>query len=263
MNNKTLVIVFLICGSILSALILRNGKLLLVAMPFLVYLIVGIVQAPGDISLTANRIIDKAGVIAEEPFEIRIVVRNQGSGLVNLSLNDALFPSMTILEGKAQDRLSLSAGESAELTYVSKAGRGVYSWKSIHASASDPFGLFELERDIPAAGEVIFHPMPVHIHPMPLKPRSTLHAAGPIAARLAGSGTDFWGIREYRAGDSFRRLNWRLKARHPRKLFTTEYEREEILESSWMRAELPVTRRWRRHYLNMLFPRRHRYPKIF
>jgi uncharacterized protein (DUF58 family) len=230
MNNKTLVLVFLIGGSILSALILRNGELLLVAMPFLVYLIVGIVQAPGDISLTANRIIDKAGVSAEEPFETRIVVRNQGSRLINLAFDDMLFPTMTILEGKANDRLSLPAGESAELNYVSKAGRGVYSWKTIHAYASDPFGLFEIERHIPAAGEIIVRPIPIHIHPPPLKPRSTLHAAGPIAARLAGSGTDFWGIREYRAGDSLRRLNWRLTARHPRKLFTNEYEREEIAD---------------------------------
>lgn len=230
MNNKTLVIVFLICGSILSALILRNGELLLVAIPFLVYLIVGVVQAPGDLSLAANRIIDKAGAIAEEPFETRIVVRNQGSGLVNLTLDDTLFPSITILEGKANDRLTLSVGESVELNYVSKAGRGVYSWKTIHACASDPFGLFELERDIPAVGEIIVRSMPIHIHPIPLKPRPTLHAAGPIAARLAGSGTDFWSIREYRAGDSLRRLNWRLTARHPRKLFTNEYEREEIAD---------------------------------
>lgn len=230
MNNKTLVIVFLICGSILSALILRNGELLLIAIPFLVYLIVGILQAPGDLSLTANRVIDKASVIAEEPFETRIVVRNQGSGLVNLSLDDTLFPSMTILEGKVNNRLTLSAGESVELNYIYKAGRGVYSWESIRACASDPFGLFQIERDITAGGEIIVRPMPIHIHSTSLKPRSTLHAAGPIAARLAGSGTDFWGIREYRTGDSLRRLNWRLTARHPRKLFTNEYEREEIAD---------------------------------
>jgi len=148
----------------------------------------------------------------------------------SISLNDTLFPSMTLLEGKPSCRLSLQAGESVELNYVSRAGRGDYSWKTIHACASDPFGLFELERDITAAGEIIVRPMPIHIHPMPLKPRSTLHVAGPIAARLAGSGTDFWGIREYRTGDSLRRLNWRLTARYPRRLFTNEYEREEIAD---------------------------------
>jgi uncharacterized protein (DUF58 family) len=63
-----------------------------------------------------------------------------------------------------------------------------------------------------------------------LKPQGTLHAAGPVSISLAGSSTDFLGIREYRPGDSLRRLNWRLAARHPHELFTNEYEREEIAD---------------------------------
>jgi uncharacterized protein (DUF58 family) len=228
MNNKSLFLVFLICGLILSALVVRNGKLLLLAMPFLTYLIMGIMQAPGDVKLIAERSISKPSVFAQELFETRIVIKNQGNTLVNLCLNDRLFPSMAILDGQANSRLSLPAGGITELNYVSKAARGIYSWNTIHASASDPFGLVEVEQDIPAFGEILVRPAPTLIHGMPLKPRSTLHAAGPISARLAGSGTDFWGIREYRAGDSLRRLNWRLAARHPRKLFTKEYEQEEI-----------------------------------
>lgn len=198
------------------------------AIPFLVYLIIGVIQAPSDITLHANRTIDKPSVIAHETVETRIVIKNQGNALVNLSLNDTLYPSMTILEGQEQQRLSLSAGETIELNYKFEAARGVYSWNTIHANAGDPFGLFDLECDIPAFGEILVRPAPMQIRPITLKPRFTLHASGPISARLAGSGTDFWGIREYRAGDSLRRLNWRLAARHPRKLFTNEYEREEI-----------------------------------
>jgi uncharacterized protein (DUF58 family) len=65
---------------------------------------------------------------------------------------------------------------------------------------------------------------------LPLEPRVTLHAPGPLSASLAGSGTDFFGIREYRPGDSLRRVNWRLAARHPGARFTNEYEREEIAD---------------------------------
>lgn len=230
MNNKTLFLVFMICGLILSALIARDGRLLLLAMPFLVYLMIGILQAPCEITLAAQRMIDKPSVAAQEPIQTRIVIKNEGNSLVNLCLDDPLFPSMTILDGQAQQRLSLSAGETTELNYVFSAARGLYSWNAIHASASDPLGLFELERDIPAFAEILIRPAPMKLRHVSFKPRSTLHAAGPIPARLAGSGTDFFGIREYRAGDSLRRLNWRLAARHPRKLFTNEYEREEIAD---------------------------------
>lgn len=230
MNNRSLVLVLIVCGLIISALLVRNGRILLLALPFLVYLLIGILQAPSEIRLVAERTISKSSLSPQEVFETRIVIKNQGKTLVNLQLRDTLSPAVTVLEGEAVSRLSLSTGESAELNYLSKAERGVYSWKSIHVCASDPFGLFELERDIPAIGGIQVRPAPMHIHNVPLKPSATLHAAGPISARLAGSGTDFWGIREYRAGDSLRRLNWRLSARHPRRRFTNEYEQEEIAD---------------------------------
>ncbi|MFC1879016.1 DUF58 domain-containing protein [Chloroflexota bacterium] len=199
-------------------------------MPLMVYLIVGFIQAPGDLTLIANRILDKSGVIAHDEVETRVVIKNQGNALLNLYLNDPLFPSMTIVGGQPHKRLFLSAGDSTELIYKFTAARGIYSWKSMHACASDPLGLFELKSEIPAPGELLVRPAPMKTRPVSLKPRHTLHAPGPIPARLAGSGIDFWGIREYRPGDSLRQLNWRLKARHPRKLFTNEYEREEITD---------------------------------
>lgn len=199
-------------------------------MPFLTYLIMGVMQAPGDLTVIAERSISKPSVIAQELFETRVIIKNQGNTLVNLCLEDMLFPSMTLLDGKARHRLLLKAGEITELNYASHAERGVYSWKTIHACASDPLGLFEIEQDIPALGEILVRPAPIPIHSLLLKPSSTLHAAGPISARLTGSGTDFWGIREYRTGDSLRRLNWRLTARHQHRLFTNEYEREETAD---------------------------------
>jgi uncharacterized protein (DUF58 family) len=230
MNERSRLLLFIISSLILAALIARDGKLLLLGMPFLVYIIFGVMQAPNEVRLVASRAFSSVSVPANQPVESRIVIENQGGDLVNLCLDDTLFPSMTIQEGQAQLHLSLAAGETTELKYVFRAARGVYSWSAIHACASDPFGLFDRECDIPAAGEIFVHPAPMHIHPMRIRPRFTLHSAGPNPSRLAGSGTDFWSVREYQAGDSLRRLNWRLAARHPRKLFTNEFEREEVAD---------------------------------
>ena len=62
------------------------------------------------------------------------------------------------------------------------------------------------------------------------RPRNTVHSPGSIPARRGGSGTDFFGVREYHPGDSLRTINWRLSARHPRRYFTKEFEQEEIAE---------------------------------
>ena len=230
MNNKLLTLVFIVCGLLLSAMVSKSGELLLLVIPILVYILVGFLQMPEEIKLRAQRRIDKPGAFSQQPIKARIVIENEGKALANLRLSDPLSPLMRILEGNAIQRLSFSTGESAELNYVFTAERGVYSWNTIHACASDPFGLFDLECPIPAPGEILVRPTPMRLRPVPLKPRFTIRTVGPTLARLAGSGTDSWGIREYQSGDSLRRINWRLAARHPRKLFTNEYEREEIAD---------------------------------
>ena len=76
----------MIFGLILSALIARNGNLLLLAFPFIVFLMIGILQSPPEMMLHASRTIDKPIVSAQEQIEIRIVIKNQGISLMNLCL---------------------------------------------------------------------------------------------------------------------------------------------------------------------------------
>ncbi|MBN1668682.1 MAG: DUF58 domain-containing protein [Anaerolineales bacterium] len=228
MNRKSLLLVLIVCGLLLSALVTRNGRLLSLALPFLAYLTMGLIQTPGQIALTARRAIAKTNASAYEPLETQITVENTGEALVNLSLTDAPNPALIIHAGETHQSLSLPAGESTTLQYTFSAARGAHTWNTLHTCARDPLGLFELAVDLPAPGKVLVRPAAMQLQPRTLKTRFTLHTAGPISARLAGAGTDFWGIREYRRGDSLRRLNWRLAARHPHQRFTNEYEREEI-----------------------------------
>src|SRR5215831_3780210 len=99
MNNKSFVLVLILCGLIISASIVRDGQIMLLALPFLIYLIIGLLQAPSDMVVAADRIISKPSLLSEELFEIRILISNRGASLVNLFVNDMLFPSMTIVDG--------------------------------------------------------------------------------------------------------------------------------------------------------------------
>jgi uncharacterized protein (DUF58 family) len=65
---------------------------------------------------------------------------------------------------------------------------------------------------------------------IPIRPLRTRGFAGPIPSRQSGSGTDFLGVRGYEPGDPPRRINWRLSARHPRDLFTNEFEQDRIAD---------------------------------
>jgi len=230
MNRKLCLLIVILSGLSISALITKNGDLLLLGLPFLVWLIFGVAQAPTEISFQAVRHIDKPSVIAGEPVELRISLTNLGNGVKNLYLDEPIFPGMTIVEGQPIQRRALSPGETTELRYMVDANRGIYTWQTIRVVASDPLGLFEFEQDVPAPGQIMVRPASMQVRPFQLPPRSTLPIAGPISAHKAGLGTDFWSIREYRAGDSLRRINWHWMARHPQKLFTNEFEREEIAD---------------------------------
>jgi uncharacterized protein (DUF58 family) len=230
MNDKSRILLILICGLISSALILRDGNVLLLALPLLTYLIVGLAQAPTRVVLAAARTVSKPAITAHEQVEQRITVKNLGDALGNLCLTDMPGVPDSTAAWHACHMLSLPAGGTTEFRYGLQPGRGVYSWTSIRACASDPLGLFEHTCEVPAPGGLLVRPAPVQVRPLTLRPQSTILAAGPIPARVPGPGTDYWGIREYQPGDSLRRLNWRLAARHPRQLFTNEYEREEIAD---------------------------------
>jgi len=230
MKNKTLSLVLLLCGLILAALITRNGELLLLAIPIITYLLVGLARTPTKMTLIAKRTITPASVIAYENAVTQIHIANQGNKLVSAWCKDMIYPSMEILQGQERSRLFLSPEESVEINYEFKTSRGIYSWDAIQICASDPFGLFDLKVDVPAPGKIHVYPAPISIQSVNLRPRNTIHTSGPILARTAGSGTDFWGVREYKLGDSLRRINWQLTARHPDRLFTNEFESEEIAD---------------------------------
>lgn len=230
MNSKSYFVLLLVCAILVFGLVARNGNVLLLAIPFLVYLTMGMLECPVEMTLHARREIDKAQAMADQPIGIRVVVENKGTALTNVEVMDPLPEGMTVRDGKVQQRAAWPPGAVQQLEYTAAARRGLYQWKSIHVTASDPCGLFELRGEISAPGEIPVRPASLRLHGVRLQPRSTLHAPGPIAARLAGAGTDFWGVREYRPGDTLRRLNWRLAGRYPRRLFTNEYEGEEIAD---------------------------------
>jgi uncharacterized protein (DUF58 family) len=84
--------------------------------------------------------------------------------------------------------------------------------------------------NVAAPGEIVVRPRLKRFRPFALNPDRTLHSPGSVPARRAGSGTDFWGLREYQPGDQMRHLDWRRAARHHGQLFTREFEQEEIAD---------------------------------
>lgn len=228
MNGKALLLLLINGGLALAALIARKGELLALSVPFLAFLFVALTQSPGKLALSASRTVDKSSSPSGGSIQVALALTNRGDANANVYIEDVLPPSGNLVEGRARETCWLGAGATSNMAYKFTGARGIYSWKSVNAVAADPLGLFETRVEVQAPGEIIIQPALLGLPALAFRPRRTLHSAGPIPVPLAGSGTDFLGIREYRSGDALRRINWRLTARHPGRLFTNEHERHEV-----------------------------------
>lgn len=201
-------------------------------LPFLIYLGTGILQTPPieKLRFSAERTLEQDRSNGNVSINVNLSIQNQALEMVHLSIHETTQAGMKITDGDLNQWVELRSGESAKLKYTFMAARGNFSWNSIRAVVSDPLGLIETELILPASAMIQIRPQIKKFKAIPFRPNSTLHSPGSIPARLGGSGTDFFGIREYHSGDSLRWLDWRLTARHPHKFFTKEFEQEEIAE---------------------------------
>ncbi len=231
MNRKSLLLICVAGALAIAGLTARNGRLITLAIPFLGYLLIGLIQVPKSPQLIAARTIAKPEIVVGEQLEVGLRVQNRGEAVANLTLEDPLpLAARRVVSGSPQARLWLRAGDGVELAYSLDAARGECMWQCVHAVASDPLGLFDVHAEIAAPGQAVVRPVPLGLARLRFRPRSTLHSSGTIPVQLPGSSTDFLAVREYRPGDPLRRINWRLAARHPGRLFTNEHERSEAAD---------------------------------
>ena len=232
MNDKTLTVGLIVLLLLITSLITRNGDIAWMIMPFLAYLGFGILQTPNfeRLSLRAKRTWQQTRADGIFSIAVNLRVENNGSDTVHLFVEETVQRGMKITNGELSQWATLRAGASTMLSYSFTAARGDFYWKSIRTRVSDPLGLIESELLLPDNTTIQVRPLVRKFKAICLRPHSTLHSPGSIPARLGGSGTDFFGVREYHVGDPLRTLDWRLTARHPRKFFTKEFEQEEIAE---------------------------------
>ena len=213
-------------------MVLRNGDIAWMTLPFLTFLMLGILRTPvrEKLSFHAKRTLEQSRAHGVLSIAVRLSLQNESPETVHLFVEEPVQPGMKITEGTLGQWATLRPAESTELSYTFAAERGDFSWTSIRARVSDPLGLIATETLLPDDSTAQVRPQIRKFKSISLRPRNTVHSPGSIPARLGGRGTDFFGIREYHPGDSLRTLDWRLTARHPRKFFTKEFEQEEIAE---------------------------------
>jgi uncharacterized protein (DUF58 family) len=107
------------------------------------------------------------------------------------------LPAQGLVKG-SEAVLELAAGPRGSLQLV-----------SLLFASSWPLGILRVERWLPVDFSVLVHPR--YILPSDDRRQGTREPAG--SASMRGPGDDFLGLREYRTGDSQRRIHWPTSAR--------------------------------------------------
>lgn len=156
-------------------------------------------------------------VLAGRPFTIRYRIRNTrklgDAHSIRLSEDAALDGSSIRIEGYVE---TVRPGHTVTLDVQAEVNRrGVLRFSTLQLSSRFPFGLFERRLRVAAEHETVVFPALLRLRKRLDKPaRAAAVMAQTSAGRDLARGEDeFYGLREYRAGDSLRRVHWRRSAR--------------------------------------------------
>jgi uncharacterized repeat protein (TIGR01451 family) len=211
---------------------LVDGDIILLGLPFLLYLVLSLLAMPEAANLQLNRTLSRTRTPAGEEVTVTLTLTNNGPAVGELYLEDTLPPGLTVVAGATRQLLALAAGETHRFAYTVQVPRGQYKFTSVTAVVHEPFDLRrrQMVYDVPGSLFAYLVPRASNLKQVNIHPRRTRVYSGIVPARVGGDGLDFFGVRDYRQGDSQRRINWRAGARHPGSQFTNEFEQERVAD---------------------------------
>jgi len=243
--SRTFLLILIIYALLLAGLATLHGDFVGLALPFIVYLLVGIWRSPEKLDLDVHRTISSERAVPEEDVVVRMDVTNRGADIEELLLEDGYSPALSVRDGSPRHLLSLKKGESFSWNYTVHGPRGGYAFEALKAEARDHFGLRLSSHQVPARSELFIFPPLTRLKYVTIRTRRTRVYSGTIPARLGGPGVEFFGLREYQPGDPPRWINWRASARHDETLYANEFQQERVADVALVLDGREKTNRFR------------------
>jgi uncharacterized protein (DUF58 family) len=234
--SRSLILSFAVYALIIAGTATMRGGFIALALPFVLFLLAGLFFAPDQISLEATRHLSAERVSPHQDVVVTVTVNNHGSQLEEVLLEDVLPADLQIRPdpssplGTSRHLVRLPKGSSYTFSYRVAGPRGGYGFEKVRARVSDHLAVTSREVQIEAKGQLFVFPPVMRLRHVAIRPRRTRVYAGTIPARAGGSGTEFFGVREYQPGDSPRAINWHASAHSMDVLYSNEYQQERVAD---------------------------------
>ncbi len=220
----------LVYGLLLAGLSTLQGEFIALAIPFVLYMLFAFWNMPESLNIQIERKISNDRAAPDSDVIITLIIKNLGGDIEELFLEDGISPHLSVRLGSSRHLLRLPKNTSHTLRYTIAGPRGTYNFESIHIEARDGLGLVHRTQSIPTSGQLFVFPDVRRLKSVTIRPRRTRVYAGMIPARAGGSGTEFFGVREYQVGDSPRSINWHVTARQTENLYANEFQQERVAD---------------------------------
>ncbi|MEP6896637.1 MAG: DUF58 domain-containing protein [Chloroflexota bacterium] len=230
--SKSLLLGFITYSLLLLGIALVRSDFIVLALPFVVYLLAGYLFTPDEIKLEATRHLSTERTSPDAEVTVTVTITNHGSQLEEVLLDDILPADLKIRFGQSRHLIRLPKDSSYTFSYKVTGPRGGYGFEKVKAQVNDHLRLTSREVQIEAKGQLFIFPPVLRLRHVAIRPRRTRVYAGSIPARVGGSGTEFFGVREYHPGDPTRAINWRASAHHAQAdvLYANEFQQERVAD---------------------------------
>lgn len=228
--SRSLLLSLIVYSLLLGGIITVRGELLTLALPSVVYLLAGFLRAPDKIQVEATRHLSAERTLPNADVVATVTITNRGSELEEVLLDDKVPEDLTIRSGFSRHLLTLPRSGSYTFTYTVSGPRGGYAFEKIQARVNDHIAVTSHTVHMEAKGMLFVFPPVLRLRHVAIRPRRTRVYAGTIPARAGGTGTEFFGVREYQPGDPPRAINWHASARHEGALYSNEFQQERVAD---------------------------------
>jgi uncharacterized protein (DUF58 family) len=228
--RRLFLVSILLYALVFLGLVGREGRLLALAIPLVIYLGASLLYGPERPQLRVTRSFSSESVATGRPVTVQLSVTNEGAPLEQVLIEDDVPPSVEVVEGESSVLTALPSGGTVEMEYTLLGKRGSHEFQNVRAIASDHLGLFQRPVIFPSTERLVIIPDILKLRHLSIRPLRTRAYAGAVPARQGGSGVSFFGVRAYEPGDPLRWINWRMSARHPSDYYVNEFEPERIVD---------------------------------
>ena len=118
--KKLLLLNLLIYSLLFIGLATLDGSVLVLAIPFIIYLGAGILYRPAEVRLKISRSLSTDRISENEPVKVKLTLTNEGAQLDEVLVEDLVPASLQLLDGAASLLTPLPAGATKELAYAVK-----------------------------------------------------------------------------------------------------------------------------------------------